>query len=95
MHPPDKCRICNRWLKDKGLPALPSVHINEAANISDENQAYDDNNSQSSNDNSTSLSSMPTQDVQALLVSTMNLVSANDVVKDLICDALNAFNDLW
>lgn len=36
----------------------------------------------------------PTTYVQALLTSTMNLVTGNDVIKDLICDALNASNDL-
>ena len=94
-HHPDKCHTRNCWLKDKGSPTLPSNVTAAASNISDKNRAYEGVNSQSSYDISASSSSNPTQNVQALPASAMNLVTDNDVVKDLICDALNASNDLW
>lgn len=93
-HHPDKCRIRNRWLKEKGSSTTTSTPTDATANISEENGAYNASNSESTDDTNTTDASVPTQDVQALLANAINLVTNNDVAKDLMCDALNAFNDM-
>ena len=93
-HHPDKCRIRNRWLKKKGSSTTTSTPTNANANISEENGAHNTSNSESTDDTNTTDASVPTQDVQDLLANAINLVTNNDVAKDLMCDALNAFNNM-
>lgn len=94
-HTPDQCRIRTRWLKGKDSSSPPTVKPDAAAHISEENLAYDASNSTSTDTDTTSIAPVqPTQDVQALLATAMNLVADNGVVKDFICDAINAYNNL-
>ena len=93
-HHPDQCRICNRWMKDKDSSSSPPADADAAANISVENNVYEAGNL-ISDETSTTSSSKPNQDVQAILATAMNLVTDNDIAKDFICDASNACNDNW
>jgi len=94
-HHPDKCRIRNRWLKEKDTKS-PATDATASSNISVENDAYDDT-SPSADDTSASSSANSNQSnpgIQALLASAMNLVIDNDVAKDFICETLNAYTDV-
>jgi len=92
-HHPDKCRIRSRWLKEKDS-TTNSTSEDASANISEENGAYDTTTSASTDDTATTDASVPTQDAQALLANAINLVTDNDVAKDLMLDALNAFSNM-
>ena len=78
----------------KGPPTTTSVANEATANTTDENQAYDASNTQSSDASSATSTPSLTQDVQVLLANAMDLVTDNDVAKEFICDAINACNDL-
>ena len=80
-------------MKEKGSTTNPTS-ADASANISEENGAYDTSTSNSTDDTATTDASVPTQDVQALLANAINLVTDNDVAKDLMCDALNSFNNM-
>jgi len=83
-HTPDQCGVCSRWLKGKySSPPPPSIDTDAVANISEENKAYGAGN-QTYDGTSTTSSSKPTQDVQALLATAMSLVPDNDVIKNFI-----------
>ena len=70
---------------------------NAAAHMSEENKAYSATatvtNSDSSIDTSSTLSSNSTR-IQTLLVSAMNLVQDNDVLRDHIVDGINVIAEV-
>ena len=78
----------------KGPPSTTSVPNEATANVAEENQAYDARNSQSSDAPSVTSTPRLTQYAQVLIANSMNLVTDNDVAKDLICDVIDACNDL-
>jgi hypothetical protein len=99
-HHPDKCSIRNHWLKQKDSLTTISTTVDTTASISEENSAYHGSTSELTNNTNTTETnlnpnpSVPTQDVKALLANAINLVTNNDIAKDLMCDALNAFNNM-
>lgn len=88
---PDKCHLRNKWLKEKDAP--PTIDNDASNNLSKENDAY--NGTLSTTEDACNSSTTTTNsDVQALLASVLNLCADNDVVKDMISDALNASSDI-
>ena len=90
-HHPDKCRIRNKWLKEKTSPG--TTPPDASANLSEENDAYG-NSSTVSEDTSELTPPNITSDVQALLASALNLCGDNDVLRDSIADAINNASDM-
>ena len=90
-HHPEKCRLRNKWIKEKDSHG--STPLNASANISVENEAYE-NPSTVSDDTSDLTSTNIASDVQALLASAMNLCGDNDVLRDSIADAINNASDI-
>ena len=77
-HHPDKCRLRKAWLKEKEEKETnppPEANVGDAEENDDEDVSPDE----PSNSN-----------ITALLASAMNLATDNDVVKDLIAEAINA-----
>ena len=85
-HHPDKCRLRNKWIKEK---ATDTPSPDASAHILVENEAYE--NTSTITDDTTDQSTTTTtgSDVQALLASAMNLCGDNDVLRDSIADAIN------
>ena len=91
-HHPDQCRLRKRWLKDNDS-APPSTTTTALANLAEEHNDNDDTIPQPIDNSSPSSPNSSHSDVQALLASAINLATYNEVVRDLICDALNAYTD--
>ena len=86
-HPTAECCVCRCWLEtDEGstanVAAVSHINNNESSAISSMTGV-----------NSTAAAAAGSE-ITALLVSAMNLVRDNDVIKDLIADALNASDEL-
>ena len=84
-HHPDKCRLRAKWMKTKSSSDV--VDNDATANVGEN---ADSTSVADTSESSSSLNPSTSTDVQALLASAMNLVSDNDVLKDIISDALNA-----
>ena len=85
-HQPDKCRLRKAWLKDKDEKKTPSKAEANAAELED--NSSEDTSNAPEDTSSTSRNS----DITSLLASAMNLATDNEVVKNLIAEALNATN---
>ena len=78
-HAVDTCRVRKFWLKPKEDKDLALANVGDAEPPTPpDNDASDGNNHPS--------------ELTALLASAMNMVTDNDVVKDLIANAINASN---
>ena len=77
-HHPDKCRLRKAWLKEnEGKNNTPPLE----ANVGDAEEGDNDN---------APPDAPSASNITALLASAMNLAANNDVVKDLIAEAINA-----
>ena len=77
-HHPDKCRLRKAWLAEKDNKSENSAtHQANVANVEE-------------NDNDAEQSNAAPTNISALLASAMNLATDNDILKDLIAEALNA-----
>ena len=78
-HHPDKCRLRKAWLKEQGEDKSDNKTPPSTANIADR----EDNDKDDSNEH-------PNKKITAILASAMNLTTDNEVVKELIAEAINA-----
>ena len=94
-HTVDKCRTRIRWLKTKnGSDNDNTAHQRERDNANTANLGETDDLPVESIVDAESSPSLPTQDVQALLASALNICGDNDILRDQIATAINTTADL-
>ena len=84
-----KCRTRNRWLRKKNEATSTNANNSYTANVANTQVAQ--SNSASNLEENTSV---PTQDVQSLLATKLNIVVDNDELRDKITAALTTTTNM-